>query len=712
MVNYKYSDLFTKDSVDKQLIIKTDDGLVTITNTELHQEQFELSESLCSESELRFGCCEASSIKFKISNVFMPLNGKWLTVTETLDGNTDVSFQFGRYKVNSDKPTADRTCRDVVAYDVMYDIINTDVANWYNTILPDKTSTVTLKEFRTSFVAHFGLDQEEIDLVNDSMVVEKTIEPSEISGKDVLSAICEINGCFGHIARNGKLRYVLLPQGIQGLYPSDNLYPADDLYPRNPKSTQIGKGLYISAKYEDFITKSITKLQIRQEENDIGCIIGSGDNCYIVEDNFLVYGKSAKELNVIADNLLEIINGVTYRPYEADAKGNPCLEVGDPVRLTTKYEIIESYILKRTLKGIQALRDSYSADGVEEYSEKVNSVQKSIIQLKGKTNVLERTVEETKSTISDVEKGLQSQITQNANSITAEVSRAKSSEETLSSKITQTAESIKSEVNRAKGSEETLSSKITQTAESITSEVSRAKSAESTLSSKITQNAEGISLKVSKDSVVSEINQSAEGIKIKADLLELKGSMQMTGGYVHIEASESADNLIEFKRSGTLVQMGTDGARAIADTRTAIFQYSNITVQDTSSETVAQMLSTGYGICSYEWQTYSDRRLKHDIEYLDRQKSKEIVMRLKPCRYVYDYDDTGVVRHGFIAQDVLEVVDGEWQVCGKQERDGEEYFTLDKSNLIADLVATVQLQNEQISKLNERITELEGKLNE
>ncbi|MFR7960884.1 MAG: hypothetical protein ACLU6P_10970 [Roseburia intestinalis] len=56
----------------------------------------------------------------------------------------------------------------------------------------------------------------------------------------------------------------------------------------------------------------------------------------------------------------------------------------------------------------------------------------------------------------------------------------------------------------------------------------------SNMSSAITQTATEISSKVTRDSVVSEINQSAEGIKIKAKLLELKGSMEMTGGYMHI----------------------------------------------------------------------------------------------------------------------------------------------------------------------------------
>lgn len=445
MVNYKYAELYKKDSVDKQVKIEYDGGV--ITNKELFSESMELTESLCSESELRFGSCEASVLKFKVANIMQPLIGKWMTVTETLDGNTDMPFQFGRYKVYSDKPTADRKHREIQAYDAMYDILNTDVADWYNTVLPNKDSTMTMKNFRTSFIQHFGLEQEEAQLINDDMVVEKTIEPSEISGKDVITAICEINGCFGHIARNGKFRYIYLDQEIQGLYPANDLYPADDLYPSEPKSTGIGKGLYISCDYEDFLTETISKLQIRQEENDIGAIIGTGSNCYIIEDNFLVYGKGEENLENIAENIYGKISGIIYRPFECDAKGNPCLEVGDAVRLSTRYELIESYILKRTLKGIQALRDAYSADGVEEYSENVNSLNRSILQLKGKTNILTRTVEETQSTIKDVEAGLESKITQNAQSIKLEVEQRKENEKSLSSRIEQTIKSISMTVN-------------------------------------------------------------------------------------------------------------------------------------------------------------------------------------------------------------------------------------------------------------------------
>lgn len=718
MVDYQYSSLFLKDSVDKQLNIVSDDGKINITNTELHQEKFELTESLCSESELTFGACEAGMIKFTVSNVFLPMKGKWLTAKLTLDGHKDKPFQIGRYKVYSDTPTADRTCRDVVAYDALYDILSSDVTDWYNQILPQKDSKVTLKQFRDSFFNHFGVEQEEVSLVNDEMIIEKTVEVTAsssgssgtaetstigeaISGKEVLFCILEINGCMGNIGRVGKFRYVYLTQEMQGLYPANDLYPADDLYPRNPKSTSISKSQYISAQYEDYIVRTIDKLQIREKENDIGAIVGDGGNTYVIEGNFLVYGKGTKELNEIGEKTLSKIKGIIYRPFSADCKGNPCLEVGDAVRLTTKYELIETYILKRTLKGIQALRDDLEADGEEYRTSKVNGIQRSILQLKGKSNTLERSIEETKSTIVDVEKGLQSQITQTATEIRSEV---KNTTDGLSSRITQNSESITAEVTRATNAEGTLSSKITQTEESITAEVNRANQKEGELAAAIQVNAAGITSKVSRDSVISEINQSAEGVKIRADLLELKGNVEMTDGYIQLEAVE-AKNFIVLKREGTEVTMGNDGMSAIADSRKAIFQYSQVSVEDTDTGSFAKILATGTGLSSYGWESYSDRRLKHGIESLDREKSAALIQSLRPCRFIYNYDAAGHYRHGLIAQEVLTAIEDEdWAICSENpDPDGNTYYSLDKTELIADLIATVQLQQEDIEELKRKV---------
>ena len=419
MIEYKHEDFF-RDGTDKQLSIVSADGKVNITNSEIHYEQFELKESLCSQSELTFGACEASQIKFKISNVFTSMVGMQLAVTTTLEGQKDAPFSLGKYRVVSDKPTADRRYRNVTAYDAMYDILNAEVSGWYKGL----TFPMTLRQFRDSFCAYVGVEQEEITLINDNMMVEKTIDPGELPGKTVIEAICEINGCFGHITRAGKFRYVVLERMIEGLYPADDLYPSEDLYPADPMgTTEVSRSNYISCQYEDFIVQHIDKLQIRQEENDIGAISGTGNNCYIIEDNFLVYGKSAEELQTIADNVLSVIGGVWYRPAQVEARGNPCLEVGDGILLYTSRETIYTYILQRTLKGIQALRDSYTAEGEEYRTGQVNGLQKSIIQLKGKTNVLTRTVEETKLEMKDIEKDLSTEIKVVAGEVELKVSK-------------------------------------------------------------------------------------------------------------------------------------------------------------------------------------------------------------------------------------------------------------------------------------------------
>jgi hypothetical protein len=835
VVNYKYTDLFKQDTVDKQLMIVSDDGKINITNTELHQEMFELTESLCSEQELTFGSCEAAMIKFTVSNTFLPMKGKWLTVRMSLDGHTDAAFQFGRYKVDSDTPTADRTCREVIAYDALYDVLTADVAAWYNTVFPsheeqktdeDGTITtvtvydpVTMKQFRNSFFKHFRIEQADITLINDNMSIEKTVavtassetssdtEESStigetISGKEVLSCICEINACMGHMGRDGTFHYIYLEQEIQGLYPRNDLYPADDLFPRDPKSNRIGKDLYITAEYEDFLVKTINKLQIREQKNDIGVIVGTGDNAYVIEDNFLVYGKGTKELKGIANNVLSKIRGIVYRPFTADCKGNPCLEVGDAVRLPTKYELIESYIFKRTLKGIQALRDDLEADGEEYRTSKANGIQRSILQLKGKSNVLERSIEKTQSTIEDKERklisqitqtateirtevkntadGLSSRITQNANNITAEVKRAQGQEVELAAAIKINEDKITAEVTRASKAEGDLSGKIEVTSTKIRSEVSASltvwdtedydvthcgfgnpqdtypassyysghsfldqntgkfygcepdggissgkykwtlikkfKQLSSSASSTITQSSKQISLKVSKDSVISEINQSAEGIKIKAKLLELKGSMEMTGGYMHIQTEESVENLIEFKRSGTLVQMGTDGFRTVEGTlespvHKCTVQYNQVSLHKGANDNDHMMIhldgDTGVGGFRGGVINGSDKRIKNTILDLSKKQSSEFIYSLRAKSYRYNFEKDGF-HHGFIAQDVLESVEEGWNICPQifSNGNGEKYYGLNYTELIADLVATVQLQHEEIEQLKEKVENL------
>ena len=763
------SELFCNDSIDKQLNIVSEDGDINITNTELNSEKFELTESLCSETELVFGSCEASVVKFTVSNTFLPMKNKMLTVSMTLDGHINEPYQIGKYRVYSDKPTADRKYRDVVAYDPMYDILTVDATNWYANVFPTrevkkdddgKTETVydpvTLRYFRDNFFKWLDIEIEQISLVNDDMLIEKTIDvqmfgenATYITGKDILNSVLEANGCFGHFRRDGKFHFIYLEQSIQGLYPRNDLYPSDDLYPRDPKSTRIGKSFYISAQYEDYLVKSIDGLQIREKENDIGVIVGGTSNPYIIEDNFLFYGKGTEELTTIANNILSKIRGIVYRPFTADCKGNPCLEVGDAIRIPTRYEIIESYILSRTLKGIQALRDSLEAEGEESCTGNVNGIHNSIIQLKGKSNVLERTIEETRSTITDVEAGLKTEISQTASDIRLEV---QNTTEGLSSRITMNEKSITSEISRAKDAESKIEQTVDKVSISVTDNVKN-------LQSQINVNKDNIALKVSADKIVSAINMSPEKVSILADKIDLTGtitangnvkilkdgsikaknaeiegkitatdgvfkgtvyaqdgkftgaivssSAKITGGSIQIESAE-AENYITLNREGVRTTLGNDGAKSTANNQEAIFQYSQITTyaKDGSGNPTTQAALYPNGVVfSQTSSSSSDRRLKDDICYLDPEKSKKFVNNLKPCSFIFKATPERKHRHGFIAQEVIDTIgDDDWGLVESNRMvDGQEFYGIAYTEIIPDLVMVVQEQQKEIECLKAKV---------
>lgn len=596
MVDSELFDLFQKHHVDKQIEIIYDGGI--ITNSEIFFESMEITESLCSESELRFGACESSQIKLKIANVVIPLYDKEIDVQVKLEGHSDAPFSIGRYKVVSDKPTADRRWRNIVAYDKMYEILNADVADWYNSVLPNMETSTTMRRFRKNLLDYLGAEESDpaFELANDDMIIQKTVEPEQMSGKDVITAICEINGCFGHIDRNGKFKYVYLEQDIQGLYPSNDLFPdhapeylsqaeTGHLYPQDPKGFPIGKsGTYISCDYEDFIVKTINKLQIRKEENDIGVIYPDKEpnmpvNSYIIQDNFLVYGKNTEELKPIAENIYFKIRGIIYRPFNAEIQGNLCFEVGDPVRLRTKFEIIESYILQRTLKGIQSMRDSFSSSGEEYYSEDINSTHHSIIELRGKTNILDRNIEETRSDLRDTEKDLRSTISQTASEIRAEVIAA---DEALSSRITINTENIIAEVNRAISMEESLSARITINAESITSEVSRAQGVENELSSTITQTATEIRTEIAntEKGLQSQITQNADNIKLKVSKGDVSSEISQEAGKISITSNRISISSTNFSLSENGKIIAKDGEFSGEVTATS-GTFDNVTINNT-----------------------------------------------------------------------------------------------------------------------------------
>lgn len=721
MISGKNKELYYTSSIDKQLNIEVVGTRIVIDNSMREQDTFTLTESLNDGSELKFGSCLPNQISFIAHDMPAGLVGKTLRPVETLEGNEDDPFTYGKYKIFSAVPTADRTKRQITAYDAMYDILNADVKAWYAGL----SFPMALKQFRYSFFAYLGVEQEEATLVNDSMTVNKTLIASSsedssvtaeatISGKIIIEAICEINGAFGNMNRAGKFEYVILPSITSALYPADDLYPRDDLFPSDA-NTESMTGHYFTFDYEDFQSKAITQLEIRADDNTAGAIVGNPGNTYVISGNFLVSDKTGAELEQIANNVLPIMAQAAYTPIKScTTVGNPCLELGDPIRFNTSREIVETYLLQRTLTGVQSKRDSIVAQGTEKHAVKTNSTREMLESVQRRTSKLERNADHLQSAYEDLE-------------------------EQTSSKFEQTAESIATEVRRATDAEGELQSNITQTAYAITAEVSK-KVGEDEIRSKFAMSPENVTIESGSINFNSNtIGIDSDNFGLDSDTGETKfygeqtfyedKSMRTSGrfGYGYIDGMSSPLGFY-FNKNLYVNKNKVALAKDIPDTSNFITGI-QVTASGKSGDSgytknyFLRVDSSGtYKVVGASQIHVSDRRLKRDITI-----AKDITnayMRLTPVHFRYKENVDGVDGHwhyGFIAQDVKQafidagIYSENEALVGRCVED--DTWLLDKDELHAMHTQMIQKQHKEIEELkrenknlSERMKDFEQRL--
>ena len=714
MISGKNKELYYASSIDKQLNIEVVGTRIVIDNSMREQDTFTLTESLNDGSELKFGSCLPNQISFIAHDMPAGLVGKILRPVETLEENEDDPFTYGEYKILSAVPTADRTKRQVTAYDAMYDILNADVKAWYDGL----TFPMTLKTFRDSFFAYLGIEQEETSLVNDSMTVNKTLVASSsedssvtaeatISGKTIIEAICEINGAFGNMNRAGKFEYVILPSIISALYPADDLYPRDDLFPSDA-NTESMTGHYITFDYEDFQSQAITQLEIRADDNTAGAIVGKTGNTYVISGNFLVSDKTGSELEQIANNVLPIMAQAAYTPIKScTTVGNPCLELGDPIRFNTSREIVETYLLQRTLTGVQSKRDSIMAQGTETHTVKTNSIRETLENVQRRTSKLEHNADHLLSQYEDLEKQ--------------------------------------------------TNTKFEQTADAITAEATRAQGAEGNLSSQISIVAGEVSSKVSRGDVVSEINQTADTISLRAGHLEIDcnnfqvdkdtGDAKIGGTLSFYEDfSESHSGEIQY---GKLPGGGSMGfnmndslnvSGSIFMNQSLVATTSDITVTGFSGDSTAGVYNSihmsgtvidGSKISYSNLKSkLSDERLKEDISVLAGAEIEDFYMNLIPTKHRYKYGvgvgEDDKYQFGVIAQwtekdmighdmdpDAYSVVRKTKPFSDTDEAQytgGDDVYRVDYDQFHALHIYMIQMQQQEIMNLKLENVAIEGEL--
>lgn len=359
-VNAETKSAYKSDASHKEVVVRIPGANLTLTNEDIVAESLELKESIESSGNLSFQGCNAASFKIECFNlVDDTLEGQWIEADITAD-ETQVIPLFRGYISEVTNKTHEEFTTEIRAYDALYAINNKDVTAWYNSL----TFPISVVNLRNSFFRYVGVTQAPDYLPNDGITVQKSIEDKVIMGATIIKAICQLNGRFGRISRTGRFEYVHLVEGTEALYPREDLYPDDEIYPSAENALDnVTKAHYKDISFENYRVAVISKVQLVGKDGQIVATSGSGDNTFTLKDNPLIWGLSQSALNAVATNLYNTIQGLWYTPAQVECVGLPYVECGDFILMAARLSIVRAYVLSRTLKGIQALDDSFSADG-------------------------------------------------------------------------------------------------------------------------------------------------------------------------------------------------------------------------------------------------------------------------------------------------------------------------------------------------------------
>lgn len=689
--------LYIKDGTPIELEVKfKDNAFPTIKGSDVLSEQMTLHESICEEEQLKFGGCNASSFELTVFNLNSGIKGYEI---EPVLITKKTEIPLGVFYVETIEKYAGKDYKKLTAYDKMR-YFDVDVKDWYDSL----TFPISVKNFRDSLCNYVGVEQKKVTLIADNIMLTKELDSSNgINGLSLMKQICEISGVFGRMDRYGKLDYLSLESSM--LLPADDLFPANDLYPSagsgdSENSFNISTSLmYEHPLVEDFFTSNIDGVIIVDSEG-AQVLTEYNQNPYYVQDNFVIIGQTHETITALANALLSKISSISYRPINSSKiKGQPYVECGDFISGEVNGYGFEAYVFQRDLTGIKALRDAYICKGKEMLENDMNGVTAQLQRLN-------KTTERVKTSVQVTEKGLES-----------EVKRATDAESELSTRIEQTEQQIVLRVDSA-------TDKIIQV-------------------SLIGDTGSGTEFKVDADNINlsasdvinllsgGTINLTGKNIAITSDNFSVTKEGKMTCNDANIEGDINAKTFkSEFYYNGqkySEMRLSAEGYEdnvgylimqelisilgaklrhtIITPTSVGVYEDGYPKTGDYAKVETAGFFTSGTAYLGSSPVIASDKSIKINIQSLDTKNSSDFIYALNPVEYKYKDGTSDRLHHGFIAQELHDSMQSDWGVyCDANIDTGENGGkAIRYEELIADLVATVQSQNERIAELEKKL---------
>ena len=329
-------------------------------NEDIVEESMSISEALCEGDTVSYRNCVSSALDVEITNVTADVQGMDVQILQIVADQTVPLFNG---TIEYAKKTGAKSRRKIKAYDYLYYRYKEDMTEWYNA----QPFPMKCKDFRMALYRAYNMPYAVQNLVTDEVYINK-VEVPAITGRELLEMIGEFNGAFCHQDRNGQIRYVSLER-YNYMYPSDEILPGL----RYPGAQTDAHGFesaitYIDCEYGDYMAQEINHISVVLDDTSVGSF-GDGKNTYVIENNILFSNMDSDIMQDVLAGIYGKIGGIYYVPHTTVIKGRPYVECGDVVNVKiSKDKTIDTYIFKRTLKGVQSLRDTLEADGEEHHS--------------------------------------------------------------------------------------------------------------------------------------------------------------------------------------------------------------------------------------------------------------------------------------------------------------------------------------------------------
>ena len=390
-------------------------------------------ESLCSAECFTLSRVEKNELTVTLINTtenIKELQGKTVVAKQTITLNgVDTDIHLGTFQITEAVNDGDYLIK-CTAYDKATLAFDQNIDAWWNTTL---TFPITIRNLAIALFTHLNVPYN-IPATFTNSTYTLTARPVFLEGvtaAELLGYLQEVVGGYFKADRYGVIRLFSTIDAIQGLRPRVGLYPRDNLFPRRTHSTFGNPDSYKQQDYAypqivgdlviaDYRTAEIEKVQVRGTEDDIGIIVGTGSNTYVIQGNPLLYNLTDATGRSIVTNILNEIKNVAYIPFSGKFMALPFLEAGDCAVITT-YKGITAYapIFKRTLSGTRLCFDTFECNGTKDI-EQVFATNRSVKILNQKTHEIVNTVDELSSTISSIDTevdGLSTTVSQHTTAI-------------------------------------------------------------------------------------------------------------------------------------------------------------------------------------------------------------------------------------------------------------------------------------------------------